>query len=55
MSQHHWVDRCGYENVILQIIDCVKPGEEEAIMIVKGIWQNRLATFEQNGNINARN
>ena len=46
--------RCGYSNFSLQIIDCVKPGEEEAIMIVEGIWQNRLATFEQNGNINVR-
>ena len=23
-------------------------------MIIEGIWQNRLATFEQHGNINVR-
>ena len=46
--------RCGYQNFSLQIIDCVKPGEEDALMIVEGIWQNRLATFEQHGNINIR-
>ena len=45
---------CGYSNFSLQIIDCVKHGEEEAIMIVEGIWQNRLATFVQHGNINVR-
>ena len=36
------------------MIDCVKPGEDEAIFIVEGIWQNRLATFTQHGNINVR-
>ena len=46
--------RCGYQHFSLQIIDCVKHGEEEAIMIIEGIWQNRLATFEQHGNINVR-
>ena len=34
------------------MIDCVKPGEDEAI---EGIWQNRLATFAQHGNFNVRN
>jgi hypothetical protein len=43
---------CGYTNFSVQIIDCVKPGEDEAIQIVEGIWQNRLSNFEQNGNIN---
>ena len=46
--------RCGYGNFSLQVIDCVKPGEDEAIFIVEGIWQNRLATFTQHGNINVR-
>ena len=46
--------RCGYTSLGLQIIDCVKPGEDEAIFIVEGIWQNRLATFTQHGNINVR-
>ena len=43
---------CGYSNFSLQIIDCVKHGEEEAIMIVEAIWQKRLATFIQHGNFN---
>ena len=46
--------RCGYNNLSIQIIDCVKPGEEEALFVVEGIWQNRLATFKQHGNINVR-
>ena len=46
--------RCGYPNFSVQIIDCVKHGEDEALHIVEGIWQNRLATFEQHGNINVR-
>ena len=38
------------------MIDCVKEGEEEALRYIEGIWQNRLATFEQDGgNINIRN
>ena len=47
--------RCGYTNMSIQIIDCVKTGEHEAIYVVEGIWQNRLATFTQYGNINVRN
>ena len=47
--------RCGYSNFSIQMIDCVKPGEDEAVLIVEGIWQNRLATFEENGNINVIN
>ena len=40
----------------VQIIDCVKKGEQDALRYLEGIWQNRLATFEQNnGNINIRN
>ena len=46
--------RCGYTNLGLQMIDCVKQGEDEAIFVVEGIWQNRLATFTQHGNINVR-
>ena len=46
--------KSGYQNFSLQIIDCVKHGEDEAIQIVEGIWQNRLATFIQHGNINVR-
>ena len=39
----------------VQIIDCVKEGEEEALRYLEGIWQNRLATFTNNeNNINIR-
>ena len=38
----------------IQMRDFLKPGQTEAALIVEGIWQNRLATFEQNGNINVR-
>ena len=47
--------RCGYTSMSIQIIDCVKQAEDEAIIIIEGIWQNRLATFAQHGNINVRN
>ena len=47
--------RCGEDNLSMQIIDCVKHGKVEALRYLEGIWQNRLATFEQhNGNINKR-
>ena len=50
----HFV-RCGEEHISIQIIDCVKYGEEEALRYLEGVWQNRLATFTQNeGNINIR-
>ena len=33
-----------------------REGEEDALKYLEGIWENRLATFEQNaGNINVRN
>ena len=38
----------------VQIIDCVKPREEAALRYLEEIWQNRLATFVQNNNINVR-
>ena len=39
----------------VQMIDCVREGEEEALRYLEGIWQNRLATFIQNdGDINVR-
>ena len=41
--------------MILQIIDCVKEGEDEALCILEGYWQNILATFEIQGGINIRN
>ena len=48
--------RCGEDNLSIQLIDCVKHGAEDALRYVEGIWQKRLATFEENeGNINIRN
>ena len=48
--------KCGLEQMSLQIIDCVKEGEDEALSILEGFWQNMLATFQTNGgNINVRN
>ena len=46
---------CGLENLQLQVIDCVKDGEDLALLQLEGVWQNRLATFRANGNINIRN
>ena len=50
----HFAQCGGVENMSLQIIDCVREGEEEALRYLEGIWQNRLATFVQNNNINLR-
>ena len=42
--------RCGEEQLSIQII------AEEALRYKEGIWQNRLATFEEiGGNLNIRN
>jgi hypothetical protein len=46
--------RCGYENLRLQIIDCVKEGEDLALLHLEGVWQNRLAIFQVHGNIHIR-
>ena len=40
---------CGYDNFSLQIIDCVKEGEEEGLGRLEGFWQHNLATFEETG------
>ena len=45
----------GKEAMSLQIIDCVKEGELEALDILEGYWQNMLATFQIHDNINFRN
>ena len=50
----HFAHCGGVESMSLQIIDCVREGEEEALRYLEGIWQNRLATFIQNNNINLR-
>ena len=48
--------KCGLEKLSLQIIDCVREGEDEALIILEGYWQNLLATFRANdNNINVRN
>ena len=46
--------RCGYDNLSLQIIDCVREGEDLALIQLEGVWQNRLATFQVHGNLNIR-
>ena len=46
---------CGYTFFSLQIIDCVKEGEDFALLHLEGVWQNRLAVFQVHGNINIRN
>ena len=53
LGQHF--SNCGYEYLSLQIIDCVKTGEDLALIQLEGVWQNRLATFQVHGNINIRN
>ena len=45
---------CGYENFSLQLIDCVREGEVEALGRLEGFWQHNLATFVENGGINRR-
>ena len=48
--------QCGVSKMCLQIIDCVREGEDEALTILEGYWQNRLASFQANdGNMNVRN
>ena len=47
-------DQCGIENLQLQIIDCVKPGEKEALLIIEGIWMHKLAVFQIHGSINKK-
>ena len=46
---------CGMENLYLQIIDCVREGEDLPLLQFEGVWQNRLVTFQAHGNINKRN
>ena len=45
---------CGIENFSLQIIDCVREGQETALRVLEGFWSHRLATFKAHGNINDR-
>ena len=45
---------CGLENMQIQIIDFVKEGEHMALLNSEGYWQNILATFVENVNINVR-
>jgi hypothetical protein len=44
------------DDMSIQIIDCVRQGEDEALSILEDYWQNLLATFQaNNSNINIRN
>ena len=45
---------CGLENMNIQIIDSVKVEEHMALLNLEGYWQNILATFVENVNINIR-
>ena len=45
--------KCGIDNLILQIIAGVKPGEDEALDIAEGCWISRLCTLETQGGINS--
>ena len=47
--------RCGYNNLILQIIYCVREGKELALIQREGVWRNRLATFQVPAILNIRN
>ena len=40
---------CGVETIMLQNIDCVNEGEDEALGVLEGYWQNKLPTFQANG------
>ena len=51
----HFATCGGNTSMILQIIDCVKEGEHEALDVLEGYWQNMLATFQIHDNINIRN
>ena len=44
LGQHF--SRCGYQNLSLQIIDCVRDGEDRALIQLEGVWQNRLVNFQ---------
>ena len=46
---------CGLDNLELQIIDCVQELMDMALVQLKGVGQNCLATFQVNGHINIRN
>jgi hypothetical protein len=44
------------ESMSIQIIDCVEQGEDEALSILEGYWQNFLASFQANdASINIKN
>ena len=46
---------CGLDNLELQIIDCVQELMDMALVQLKGVGQNCLATFQVHGHINIRN
>ena len=55
ITGRHFAKCGGITSMSVQMIDCVREGEEQALRNLEGIWQNRLATFMQNAeNINVR-
>ena len=48
-------NECGVGNMVIQMIDCVKDGEEEGLRCLEGFGQNMLACFVAHGNINIMN
>ena len=45
---------CGSENMKIQKIDSVKEENHMALLNLEEYWENILATFVENGNINVR-
>ena len=43
---------CGVENLELQIIDCAQEGKDISLIQLEWAWQNSLATFQVQRNIN---
>ena len=44
-------------NIVIQVIDGMQEGREDAedaLRCLEGVWQHRLATFKDHGNINSR-
>ena len=52
LGQHF--SECRYRSFSLQIIDCVREGEEDGLRRAEGFWQHNLACFAETGGINRR-
>ena len=51
--------KCGYDNLAVQIIDCIKTDSSEekkmeALRYLEGVWQTRLGCFAAQGNLNVK-